>query len=83
MKIFALKVKAGIPLIELLCSNYNNSINENHIEIARRYWLVEPDKNKAIILVHNDSQYGSHTYTATDFRLTYHNPLTPSTTPLQ
>lgn len=83
MKIVAVKIKAGIPCIELLCVNYNNSIHENHIEIARRYWLVEPNERKAIILIHNDNEYGNSFYTATDFRNTYHNPLTPSNVPLQ
>lgn len=75
MKIFALKVKAGCPLIELLCVNYDNSRHENHIEIARKYWLVEPNDRKAIILVYGEGEHGSSTYTYSDFQRTYHNPL--------
>jgi len=77
MKIFALKVKAGCPLIELLCANYDNSKQENHIEIARKYWLVEPNERKAIILVlvYREGKYGSSTYTYSDFQRTYQNPL--------
>jgi len=83
MKILALKVKAGIPLIELLCVNYNNSRQENHIEIARKYWLVEPNKIKAIVLVFGDGEHGNSIYTASDFQRTYQNPLIEPAHPRQ
>lgn len=55
MKILGLSLMGGLPIMHMLCVNYDNPRHENHIEIARRYWNVEPNKYKAIILVITDN----------------------------
>lgn len=65
MKILGLRCVAGMPILDVLCSNHDNKIHENHIEIARRYWLVEPNKWAAIVLIFTDNDMS--VYTATNF----------------
>lgn len=69
--------------MELLCVNYDNSRQENHIEIARKYWLIEPNKRKAILLVYGEGEYGMSIYTGGDFQRTYQNPLIEPAHPIQ
>lgn len=67
MKILGLRYSMGIPLVEMLCTFYDNKSHENHIEIARRYWKVEPTKYDVILLLLTENHLNA--YTANDFRV--------------
>ncbi len=51
MKILGIRLVAGLPIIEVLCTFYNNSSHKNHLEIARDYWNVGSPKLHAVILL--------------------------------
>lgn len=68
MNILGLRCAAGMPILDVLCLHHDNKIHENHIEIARRYWLVEPNKWQAIALIITADHMA--VYTASDFRRT-------------
>lgn len=53
-----------MPLMEMLCVNYDNKQHRNHIEIARDYHNVEPKRYKAILLVWDNDMtlYTSDTF---------------------
>lgn len=58
----------GFPTCELLHRGYDNSIHENTIEIARRYYQQAGCRHKAIMVIYEGSEH-SVVYSKEDFRI--------------
>lgn len=62
MNIWGIYSRDGMPICELLVRGYDNSIHENHIEIARRHHRETGRKYACILLCWNDGGTAAYTF---------------------